>query len=126
MTRQFNAKFTFDNKENISYEDATASLRMFLKKKQKFKWEKEENAYQFLMRILEDEASTWTLYHWQGHTCAFADASEHGIQDSIYQEKDQARFDKKNIWVPIDHVSRALTLQEQRYNSIETKSLALS
>ena len=47
MTRQFNAKFTFDNKANISYEDATASLRMLLKKKQKFKWEKKKMLINF-------------------------------------------------------------------------------
>ena len=54
MACQFNAKFTFNNKANISYEDATASLRMLLKKDQKFKWEKEEDAYQLLIHVLED------------------------------------------------------------------------
>ena len=109
MACQFNAKFTFENKANISCEDATAPLQMLLEKDQKSKWEKEEDGYQFLMRILEDEASTSTLYHWQGHTRAFTDASERSIQDNIYQENDEVRLDERNIWVPIDHVSRALT-----------------
>ena len=58
MACQFNAKFTFNNKANISYEDSTAPLRMLLKKDQKFKWKKEEeDVYQLLMGILEDPAT---------------------------------------------------------------------
>ena len=110
MACQFNANFTFDNKANISYKDTTAPLRMLLRKDQKFKWEKEEDAYQLQMRVLEDPA------RFQSYTIErdtdVTNGSEHGIQGSIYQEKDQPRFDEKNIWVPIGHVSnmdRSLT-----------------
>ena len=49
-----------------------------------------------------------------------ADSSEHGMQGSIYQELD------KDVWVPIDHTSRALTPTESNYSPIERESLAQS
>jgi len=36
MACQYNAKFTFDNSLNLSYEEVTAPLRKLLKKGQKF------------------------------------------------------------------------------------------
>ena len=99
---------------------------MLLKKDQKFKCEKvEEDAYQILMCVLEDPA-TIQPYSIDRDTHVVTDASKHDMQGSIYQEKDQAQFDERNIWVPIDPVSRALTPQEQKYSSKERESLALS
>ena len=55
MACQFNAKFAFDNEVNMSYEDATASLRQLFKKDQRFRLgNEEENAYQLLMTVLDN------------------------------------------------------------------------
>ena len=75
--------------------------------------------------MLEDPA-TLQPYSIDRGTHVVTDASEHGLQGSTYQEKDQAWVDERNIWVPIDHVSRTLTQQEQRYSPIERESLTLS
>ena len=53
------------------------------------------------------------------------DALEHGLQASLYQQKD-VHGKNANTWLPIDHVSRSLTPREQAYSSIEGESLALS
>ena len=109
MACQFNAKFTFDNSANITYEEATAPLRQLLKKNQHFRWGKEEEeAYQLLMHILDDPA-TLQPYVLNRPTHVVTDASEHGIQASIYQETDDGQRKGRDTWVPIDHVSRALT-----------------
>ena len=48
-----------------------------------------------------------------------ADSSEIGIQASIYQVQ-------ADVWVPVDHISRALTSTESDYSPIERESLAQS
>ena len=74
------------------------------------------------MTILNDPA-TLQSYNPQRKTHIVADTSEVGTQCSIYQEKTQDTGAK--TWVPIDHVSRALTEQEQDYSPIERESLGL-
>ena len=126
MACQFNAKFTFDNKAGTTYEDATAPLRRLLKKDQPFKWGKEEeDAYNLLMDVLNDPA-TLQPYVLNRPTHVVSDASEHGLQASIYQEKEHNLRNERSIWLPIDHVSRALTPKEMDYSPIERESLALS
>ena len=56
-----------------------------------------------------------------------ADASEHRIQTSIYQEvKTEQKKGVKPKWIPVDHASRTLTTSEQRYSPVKGESLALS
>ena len=91
MVCQLNAKFIFNNNANISYKDSTTLQQMLLKKDQKFKWEKEEDAYQLLTRLLEDPA-TLQPYIIDRDTHIVTNASEHGIKGSIYQKKYQAQY----------------------------------
>ena len=91
MACQLNAKFIFNNNANISYKDSTTLQQMLLKKDQKFKWEKEEDAYQLLMRLLEDPA-TLQPYIIDRDTHIVTNTSEHGIKGSIYQKKYQAQY----------------------------------
>ena len=50
-----------------------------------------------------------------------SDASPKGIQASLYQEEDD------KTWVPVNHVSRALSVEEQNWGSqIDWESLAKS
>lgn len=56
-----------------------------------------------------------------------ADASEHRIQTSIYQEvKTEQKKGVKPKWIPVDHATRTLTTSEQRYSPVKGESLALS
>ena len=58
MACQYNAKFTFDSAEGITYEETTAPLRRLLKKDVKFHWdEKEDKSYVTLMKIMNDPAT---------------------------------------------------------------------
>ena len=120
MTCQYNAKFTFDNPTATeSYEEITAPLRALPKQNCRFTWgEKQDEGYQKLTTIMN---STTTLrpYSKEKPTHFVADGSPLGIQATIYQEA-------KDRWVPIDHVSRALTPTEQKYAPIERESLAQS
>ena len=50
-------------------------------------------------------------HHPTRRTHLVSDASPHGIAASLYQEDDQKR------WVPVDHVSRALSTHEQGWES---------
>ena len=114
MACQYNAKFTFDNAEGITYEETTAPLRRLLKKDVRFHWdEKEDKVYVTLMKIMNDPA-TLQPFHIDRKTHVMADSCEFGIQGSIYQ------------WVPIDHASRALTPVEQNYSPLERESLGQS
>ena len=120
MACQFNAKFSFDSDPGESYEDITLPLRNLLKKGAKFRWEKEEEqAYKKLIKKMNDP-STLQAFDMKRPTHVAADSSEHGMQGSIYQERE------KDEWVPIDHTSRALTPTEQNYSPIERESLAQS
>ena len=121
MACQFNAKFLLDNKvTGKSYEEVTSALRKLLHNTEPFKWgSEEEEAYVELMKILNDPA-TLQPFEKGRKTHVVADASEQGIQSSIYQETDD------EVWIPIDHASRALTETESRYSPIERESLALS
>jgi len=72
------------------------------------------------MTILNDPA-TLQSYDPQRKTHVVVETSELETQCSIYQEKKQET--KTATWVPIDHVSRALTETEQDYSPIERESL---
>ena len=121
MACQYNAKFTFDTpKVTKTYEEITAPLRTLLKKNVRFQWgNKEEQSYQNLMNIMTSE-TTLRPYNTKRKTHFIADASPYGMQASIYQE------DENGTWLPIDHLSRALTPTEQKYSPIEKESLAQS
>ena len=54
-----------------------------------------------------------------------SDPSEVGIQSYLYQVLPPKHLSKPT-WVPIDHMSRALTDTESRYSPIEHESLELS
>lgn len=121
MACQYNAKFAFDNPAiESSYEEITAPLRKLLRKNARFQWESEqESSYEKLMNIMTAE-TTLRPYDIDRKTHYVADASPLGIQASIYQE------DEQGIWLPVDHLSRALTVTEQKYSPIEKESLAQS
>ena len=121
MACQYNAKFLFDH-PNVkeSYEEITAPLRSLLKNSSKFSWEThQEEAYRKLLEIIKSPASLQP-FDIKKPTWFVADASEEGIQDSIYQKKGN------DAWIPIDHCSRVLTPGEANYSPIERESLAQS
>jgi hypothetical protein len=125
MACQYNAKFAFDNGNLGPYEDITLPLRKLLKKDAVFRWnQEEENAYCKLITTISDP-STLQPFHKERETHIVADASEVGIQSSLYQVLSPI-YRQKPTWVPIDHASRALTETEQRYSPIERESLGLS
>ena len=121
MACQYNAKFLFDHPDvKESYEEITAPLRALLKNNRKFSWEThQEEAYQKLLKIMKSPA-TLQPFDIKKPTWFAADASEEGIQASIYQKKGN------DTWIPIDHCSRALTPTEANYSPIERESLAQS
>ena len=117
----YNARFMFDHKEGATYEETTAPLREMLVKGAIFSWNKRrEEAFQTLMRMMSSEATLRPFT--QGLPTMFvSDASPFGIAASLYQ----VREDK--TWVPVDHISRALTKEEQKWQSqIDWESLAKS
>ena len=123
MACQYNAKFAFDNHDLGSYEEVTKPLRLMLKKDSVFRWGKqEENSYRKLIAIINNP-STLQPYNPELATHFMADSSQTGIQASIYQELPGKG---KPVWVPVDHVSRAVTETEERYSPIERESLGIS
>ena len=99
MACQYNAKFAFDNKNMGSYEEVTAPLRKLLKKDAEFKWTNvEEEAYVKLMETISDPA-TLQPFHKERKTNFVADASELGIQASLYQEVQQGHREKPTMSV---------------------------
>ena len=117
----YNARFMFDHSETSSYEETTAPLREMLAKGAIFAWDKRrEKAYQTLMRMMSSEATLRPFT--QGLPTMFvSDASPWGIAASLYQ----VREDK--TWVPVDHISRALTKEERAWGSqIDWESLGKS
>ena len=84
----------------------------------------EEEAYTELMKTISDPATLQPFYK-ERNTNFVSDASELGIQASLYQEVQQGHREKPT-WVPVDHVSRALTDTVLRYSPIERESLGLS
>ena len=72
-----------------------------------------------LIAIMKSPA-TLRPFHLNKETNFVADASEAGIEASIYQTQPD------NTWVPVDHCSRALTPEEAKYSPIERESLAQS
>ena len=119
MACQYNAKFAFDNDIQGSYEDITLPLRKLLRRDAVFRWEaKVEEAYNKLINIISNPATLHTFSK---------DSKTHfvGIQASLYQEIPTNRHQKRT-WIPIDHVSRALTPTETRYSPIERESLGLA
>ena len=115
----FNAKFAFDHREDITYEEATAPLRQLLAKDAVFSWNAErEQSFNMLLRMISDR-TVLTPYKMGRPTHLVTDASPQGISASLYQVDEQGR------WLPIDHVSRALSAHEQAWKSqIEWESLA--
>ena len=99
-----------------TYEEITAPLRILSKKDVKFQWGAEQDAaYMKLLDLMESPATLRPFVPGR-KTHFMADSSEVGIQASIYQEESE------NVWVPIDHTSRALTAHEQDYTPIERES----
>ena len=117
----YNARFMFDHKEGATYEETTAPLREMLVKGAVFSWDKRrEEAFQTLMRMMSSETTLRPFT--QGLPTMFvSDASPFGIAASLYQVREDGN------WVPVDHISRALTKEEQRWQSqIDWESLAKS
>ena len=115
----YNAKFCFDHKEDMGYEEATAPLRQLLRKDAVFAWNAErEHAYQVLISMLRDR-SILVPFRIGRPTHLVTDASPEGIAASVYQTDHDGR------WLPVDHASRALSQHEQSWDSqIEWESLA--
>ena len=115
----YNAKFAFDHKGTESYEEVTAPLREMLLKDAVFSWDKRrEDSFKKLLNMLNDK-SLLTPFKLGRKTHLVTDASPYGISASIYQEDEAGR------WLPVDHLSRALSQQEQKWQSqIEWESLA--
>ena len=88
-------------------------------KEAKFSWnDQREESYQKLIRMLTDK-SIFTPFKMGRSTHLVTDASPQGISASLYQT------DEKGQWLPVDHVSRALSQHEQGWKSqIEWESLA--
>ena len=117
----YNVKFAFDHQQQGSYEDTTAPLRELLVKGARFSWNNtREEAYRKLMKMMS-AATTLRPFNPSKATHFVSDASPKGIQASLYQEEDN------RTWVPVDHVSRALSVEEQNWGSqIDWESLAKS
>ena len=117
----YNAKFAFDHKHTQSYEEVTAPLRELLVKDAVYSWNTDrERSFRTLLSMLNDRALL-TPFKLGKKTHLVADASPRGIAASLYQEDEAGR------WLPVDHVSRALSQQEQNWQSqIEWESLAKS
>lgn len=115
----YNAKFAFDHQEDTSYEEVTAPLRELLIKDAKFVWnDRREKSYRTLLRMMTDK-SILMPFKMGRATHLVTDASPHGISASLYQEDESKR------WLPVDHISRALSQHEQDWKSqIEWESLA--
>ena len=118
---QFNVRFYFDNKEGMTYEEATAPLRELLKKGAKFEWnERRDRSYRAILNMMNAETSL-RPYRQDLKTHFVSDASPYGIQASLYNEQED------KTWVPVDHQSRALTTEEKAWGSqIDWESLAKS
>ena len=86
-----------------------------------FSWDKKrEDAYQTLMRMMSSE-STLRPFTPGRPTQFVSDACPWGIAASLYQVRED------NTWVPVDHISRALTKAERSWGSqIDWESLAKS
>ena len=115
----YNAKFAYDHQEAESYEEVTAPLRELLMKEATFSWDdRREESFLKLLKMMNDK-SILTPFIIGRPTHLVTDASPHGISASLYQEDDSRR------WLPIDHISRALSRHEQGWKSqIEWESLA--
>jgi hypothetical protein len=99
----YNAKFSFDHGEDITYEEVTKPLRELLVKDQVFHWTPQrEEAYQTILRMMSAK-TTLRPFSKDKETHLVVDASPAGIAASLYQEEGN------NIWVPVDHTSRALS-----------------
>ena len=115
----YNAKFAFDHQENETYEEVTAPLRELLAKFATISWDdRREHSFHKLLRMMNDR-SILTPFKVERKTHLVTDASPQGISASLYQEDEQGR------WLPVDHISRALSQHEQAWKSqIEWESLA--
>ena len=118
QTAAYNAKFPYDHQEVESYEEAIAPLRELLMKEAAFSWDDwREESFLKLLKMMNDK-SILTPFIIGRPTHLITDASPHGVSASLYQEDDSRR------WLPIDHISRALSRYEQCWKSqIEWESL---
>ena len=114
----YNAKFAFDHKEDLTYEEVTAPLRELMEKGARFEWNNEREAsYQKLLRMMNDKTILAPFIPGRDIHLV-TDASPQGIAASLYQTHN-------GVWRPVDHVSRALSEQEKRWESqIDWESLA--
>ena len=96
-------------------------MRKLLGKGAQFAWNKQrEWSFQLLLSMMNDKTYL-APYNPNHKTHLVTDASPWGISASIYQE------DKQGKWLPMDHITRALSPQEQRWKSqIDWESLAKS
>ena len=115
----YNAKFAFDYSGKESYEEVTAPLRELLNKDAKFEWnERRDASFPKLLDMMNDE-TVLVPFNLENKTHLVTDASPFGISASLYQEDDAGR------WIPVDHVSRALSDHEMAWQSqIDWESLA--
>ena len=80
--------------------------------------DRRERSFHKLLRMMNDR-SILTPFKVERKTHLVTDASPQGISASLYQENEQGR------WLPVDHISRALSQHEQAWKSqIEWESLA--
>ena len=90
----------------------TCTLREMLGKGAKFNWTKErERSFQVLLKFMNDKAYLAPYNPTRKMPCKthlVTDPSPVGTSASIYQE------DMRGQWLPVDHITRALSPQEQR------------
>ena len=117
----YNARFMFDHNQDTTYEETTAPLREMLVKGAIFLWDKRrERAYKSLMKMMSSKV-TLRPFTFGLSTIFVSDADPKGIAASLYQVQND------KTWVPVDHISRALTNEEMAwYSQIEWESLAKS
>jgi hypothetical protein len=107
----YNAKFSFDHNNKLTYSEVTAPLRELLGKDEIFRWtEERENSYVTLINIMSDK-TTLRPFNKNRPTHFVSDASPKGIAASVYQEEEDG------TWIPIDHIDRALSKVEQGWAS---------
>ena len=107
----YNTKYGFDHLEDKSYEEVTGPLRRLLVKDGVIRWDKESEAsFQTLTRMMNSRTYLGPHDHTR-KTHLVSDDSPSGIVASVYQE------DETRMWVPVDHISRALSAVEQGWQS---------
>ena len=89
------AKYGFNHKEDLTYEEATAPLRQLLEKDTTYRWDDaREDSFQMLLRMMNSRTSL-APYDPNRKTHLVTDASPCGIAASLYQA------DEQGMWVPL-------------------------